>query len=163
MIVLFLDFVFPLSRLLRNEKKNWLQYSNYLNWKLLTFPKFLIVLTESSRKQKWVRKRIVLEKTRTINVDQLYCAIKTFQIIQCCWKLKRALDLGLLHLKSLKKNLSEILNLILMSRTTFKLFYPSKKLDNFGGHLISEEDNSFWVPPYWNITKETFSLGRTEL
>ena len=38
-----------------------------------------------------------------------------------------------------------------------------KKLENFGGHLLSEDDHSYWAPPYWNITKETFSFGRTEL
>ena len=38
-----------------------------------------------------------------------------------------------------------------------------KKLENFGGHLLSKDDHSYWAPPYWNITKETFSLGRTEL
>ena len=31
------------------------------------------------------------------------------------------------------------------------------------GHLLSEDDHSHWAPPYWNVTKETFSLGRTEL
>jgi len=31
-----------------------------------------------------------------------------------------------------------------------------KKLENFGGHLVSEDDHSYWAPPYWNITKETF-------
>ena len=39
----------------------------------------------------------------------------------------------------------------------------SKKLENFGGHLLSEDDHSHWAPPYWNIIKKTFSLGRTEL
>ena len=34
-----------------------------------------------------------------------------------------------------------------------------KKLEN----LLSEDDHSYWEPPYWNIPKETFSLGRTEL
>ena len=38
-----------------------------------------------------------------------------------------------------------------------------KKLENFGGHLLSEDDNSYRAPPFWNITKETFSLDRTEL
>ena len=38
-----------------------------------------------------------------------------------------------------------------------------KKLENFGGHLLSEDDHSYWAPPYWKITKETFSLSRTEL
>jgi len=33
----------------------------------------------------------------------------------------------------------------------------------FGGHLFSEDDHSHWAPPYWNIMKETFSLGRTEV
>ena len=40
---------------------------------------------------------------------------------------------------------------------------PSKKLENFGGNLLSEDDHSKWAPPYWNITKETFPLGRTEI
>ena len=31
-----------------------------------------------------------------------------------------------------------------------------KKLENFGGHLLSEDDHLYWAPPYWNITKETF-------
>ena len=39
----------------------------------------------------------------------------------------------------------------------------TKKLENFVGHLLSEDDHSYWAPPYWNTTKETFSLGRTEL
>ena len=26
-----------------------------------------------------------------------------------------------------------------------------------GGHLLSEDDLSHWAPPYWNVTKETFS------
>ena len=26
-----------------------------------------------------------------------------------------------------------------------------------------EDDHSHWGPPYWNIMKETFSLGTTEL
>ena len=39
-----------------------------------------------------------------------------------------------------------------------------KKLEVFGGHLLSDEDDhSHWAPPFWNITKEAFSLGRTEL
>ena len=38
-----------------------------------------------------------------------------------------------------------------------------KKLEVFGGHLFSEDDYSNLAPPYWNITTETFSLGRTEL
>ena len=29
--------------------------------------------------------------------------------------------------------------------------------------VISEDDHSHWAPPYWIITKATFSLGRTEL
>ena len=37
------------------------------------------------------------------------------------------------------------------------------KLEVFGGHLLSEDDHSHWVPPYWNIMKKTVSLGRTEL
>ena len=39
----------------------------------------------------------------------------------------------------------------------------SKKLEIFGGHLLSEDDHSHWAPPYWNIMKETLSLGRTEV
>ena len=38
-----------------------------------------------------------------------------------------------------------------------------KKLEVFGGHQLSEDDHSHWAPPYWNIMKETFSLGRTEI
>ena len=38
-----------------------------------------------------------------------------------------------------------------------------KKLEVFGEHLLSEDDHSHWTPPYWNIMKETFSLGRTEV
>ena len=38
-----------------------------------------------------------------------------------------------------------------------------KKLENFGVYLLSEDDHSYWAPPYWNITKETFFLGRAEL
>ena len=34
-----------------------------------------------------------------------------------------------------------------------------KKQENFGEHLLSEDDHSYWVPPYWNITKEFFSFG----
>ena len=30
-----------------------------------------------------------------------------------------------------------------------------------GGFLV--DDHSHWAQPYWIITKETFSLGRTEL
>ena len=44
-----------------------------------------------------------------------------------------------------------------INKTTKQL----KKLENFGGHLLSEDDHSYWAPPYWNITKETFSLGIT--
>ena len=33
-----------------------------------------------------------------------------------------------------------------------------KKLDVFGGQLLSEDDHSYWAPPYLIITKETFSL-----
>ena len=29
-----------------------------------------------------------------------------------------------------------------------------KKLEIFGGHLLSEDDHSHWAPPYWNITKK---------
>ena len=38
-----------------------------------------------------------------------------------------------------------------------------KKLEVFDGHLLSEDDHSYWAPPYWNIMKETISLGRTEV
>ena len=31
------------------------------------------------------------------------------------------------------------------------------------GHLSSEDDHPHWAPPYWNIMKETFYLGKTEL
>ena len=41
--------------------------------------------------------------------------------------------------------------------------YRSKKLEVFGGHLLSKNDHSHWAPPYWNIMKETFYLGNTEL
>ena len=44
-----------------------------------------------------------------------------------------------------------------------RLVEEIKKLKVFGGHLLSEDDHSHWAPPYWNIMKETFSLGRTEL
>ena len=27
----------------------------------------------------------------------------------------------------------------------------------------SADDHLYWAPPYWNITKETFFLGRTDL
>ena len=47
--------------------------------------------------------------------------------------------------------------------TQEKLFKKCPVMKNFGGHLLSEDDHSYWAPPYWNITKETFSLGRTEL
>ena len=33
-----------------------------------------------------------------------------------------------------------------------------KKLEVFGGHLLSEDDHSHRSPPYWNLTKETFFL-----
>ena len=39
----------------------------------------------------------------------------------------------------------------------------SKKLEVFGEHLFSEDDNSNWALPYQNITTETFSLDRAEL
>ena len=29
--------------------------------------------------------------------------------------------------------------------------------------VLSEDDHSYWAPPYWNVTKETFSFGRTKL
>ena len=28
-----------------------------------------------------------------------------------------------------------------------------KKLEVFGGNLLSEDDHSHWAPPYWNIMK----------
>ena len=43
------------------------------------------------------------------------------------------------------------------------MVWNSKKLEIFGGHLVSEDDHSHWAPPYWNIMKETSSLGRTEV
>ena len=52
--------------------------------------------------------------------------------------------------RQLKKTIPRVMNIFV-------------KLENFGGHLLSEDDHSFWAPPDWNITKETFSLGRTEL
>ena len=36
------------------------------------------------------------------------------------------------------------------------LFVNTKK-------LLSEDGHSHWAPPYWNIMKETSSLGRTEV
>ena len=39
----------------------------------------------------------------------------------------------------------------------------TKKQEVFGGQLLSEDDHSHWAPPYWNVTKETCSLGRTEV
>ena len=41
--------------------------------------------------------------------------------------------------------------------------YKRKELEVFGGHLLSEDDHSHLAPPYWNIMKETFSSGRTEV
>jgi len=35
-------------------------------------------------------------------------------------------------------------------------FITLKKLENFGGNLLIEDDHSYWAPPYWNIMKETF-------
>ena len=32
-----------------------------------------------------------------------------------------------------------------------------------GDFWWSENDHSHWAPPYWNIMKEIFSLGRTEV
>ena len=29
-----------------------------------------------------------------------------------------------------------------------------KKQEDFGGHLLSEDDHSHWAPPYWNIRKK---------
>ena len=46
---------------------------------------------------------------------------------------------------------------------TSSLLWKKKKLEIFGGHLLSEDDHSHWVPPYWNIMKKAFSLGRTEV
>ena len=34
--------------------------------------------------------------------------------------------------------------------------HGKKKPENFGGNLLGEDDHSYWAPPYWNITKETF-------
>ena len=42
-------------------------------------------------------------------------------------------------------------------------FLVDKEVGGFCGHLLSEDDHSHWAPPYWNVTKETFSLGRTEV
>ena len=36
----------------------------------------------------------------------------------------------------------------------------NKEAGEFGGHLLSEDDHSYWAAPYWNIT---FSLGRKEI
>jgi len=41
----------------------------------------------------------------------------------------------------------------------FFYWYLIKKLENFGGNLLSEDDHLHWAPPYWNITKETRVLG----
>ena len=38
-----------------------------------------------------------------------------------------------------------------------------KKLEVFGNTCYCEDDYSHWAPPYWNIMKETFSLGTIEL
>ena len=50
----------------------------------------------------------------------------------------------------------------LFAETSFFL----KKLEVFGGQpvrLLSEDDHSHCAPPYWNITKETISLCRSEV
>ena len=39
------------------------------------------------------------------------------------------------------------------------VFMDLKKLENFGGDMLSEDNHSYWAPPYWNITKETFFGG----
>ena len=49
-----------------------------------------------------------------------------------------------------------------LQKVQFSDIAVTKKLEIFGGHLLSEDDHSHWAPPYWNITKETSSLGRTE-
>ena len=40
-------------------------------------------------------------------------------------------------------------------KKTLALKKLSKEAGGFG-HLLSEDDNSYWAPPYWNILKETF-------
>ena len=54
-----------------------------------------------------------------------------------------------------------VMSFLASSRTS--IVRERKKLDVFGGQLLSEDDHSYWAPPYWIITKETFSLCRTEL
>ena len=38
------------------------------------------------------------------------------------------------------------------SRRDSGTFQFRKKLEIFGGHLLSEDDHSHWAPQYWNIT-----------
>ena len=48
---------------------------------------------------------------------------------------------------------------------TFKRpsYLDLKEAEVFGGHLLSEDDNSHWAQPCWNIMKETFSWCKTKL
>ena len=39
------------------------------------------------------------------------------------------------------------------SRRDSGTFQFRKKLEIFGGHLLSEDDHSHWAPQYWNKTK----------
>ena len=52
--------------------------------------------------------------------------------------------------------------LILQGKLGNNLIKYTKKLEVFGGHLLSEDDHSHWAPPYWKV-KRNFSLGRTEV
>ena len=61
--------------------------------------------------------------------------------------LKSAVNLSLIS--------TEAVNLSLISTEAANLLYL-KKLEVFGGHLLSEDDHSHWALPYWNIMKETF-------
>ena len=45
---------------------------------------------------------------------------------------------------------------MVLKKKTLALKKLSKEAGGFGGHLLSEDDNSYWAPPYWNILKETF-------
>ena len=38
-----------------------------------------------------------------------------------------------------------------------------KEAGGFWWTTVNEDDHSHWAPPYWNIMKETFSLGRTQI